>query len=675
MKFINFVVVKIAVCYAAGIVIAYFVGEVSFFMLKWLLPLFLILLVIWIWERPKLKPGVLFGIITYCVIFSIGFANYQAKQPQHSKRHFSQFTSGSTSEVLQLKITQILKPNAYNHKYLADVIQINGRVVQGTLLLSTERDSTNTIRNIDDLLLLSSEIDALPTPMNPYQFDYAKYLNQLGVYHQIRIKTEHIHRITKGSSTIKGFSEKIREYLILKLSETPIKAPQRSIIQALLLGQRADIEKDLYSQYAAAGALHILAVSGLHVGILYLIFARLLSPFERLKHGKIIKQFVLVIGLWAFALLAGLSPSVVRAVTMFSFFALAGMLNRPTNSFNTLWLSFFVLLLVNPNWLFHVGFQLSYAAVFAILWIQPKLYAIYIPRFYLDKLFWGIITVTLAAQIGIAPLSLYYFHQFPGLFFVTNLVILPFMGILLSLGLLVLLLATVDLLPYWLAIGYDWLIMQLNAFIGWVASQEAYLFENVAFSFGMLLSTYTVLVMLILFWTQRNKSYLVGIKGALVLYLVVSVSEKIDRQHEELILFHQTGISLLGYQTDGNFKLFQGDSLDYSKRFPIKGYVIGKGISKVTSELAPHFFSYRDKRILRLDSLGVYPSEEIDILLLTHSPKVHLERLIDSLQPSLIIADGSNYRSYVNRWEVTCKQRNVLFHATAIKGAFSFNLF
>jgi competence protein ComEC len=362
----------------------------------------------------------------------------------------------------------------------------------------------------------------------------------------------------------------------------------------------------------------------------------------------------------------------VRAVTMFSFFALAGMLDRPTNSFNTLFLSFFVLLVFNPNWLFHVGFQLSYLAVFFILWIQPKLYKLYIPKFYHDQLLWGIITVTLAAQIGIAPLSVYYFHQFPGLFFITNLVILPFLTILLAGGLLVVFLAIIDLLPNSLALKYNWLIKQLNGFIHWIAQQEAFIFTDISFSFSTMIASYALIFGLILWWKLKTSKEFLYVLFGFTLLFGVKLWESRSSAKEQLVVFHKSRTTLLGYQNNGTLILLQNDTINYFNLFPVRDYRVGRQVTGVTSVVLPRVFKYRNKTVLRLDSLGVYPSEKIDVILLTSSPKVHLERLIDDIQPILIIADGSNYKTYVKRWDTTCTKRNIPFHYTGEKGAYIF---
>ena len=229
-----------------------------------------------------------------------------------------------------------------------------------------------------------------------------------------------------------------------------------------MLGQRQDISKEIYNSYTQAGAIHILAVSGLHVGIILLLLNFIFKPLIYFKNGNYIKLIVIVLILWSYAVIAGLSASVVRAVTMFTAVAIGMHLKRPTNVYNTLTISAFFLLLFKPMFLFDVGFQLSYLAVLAIVIIQPMLEKLWKPKFKLIDFFWKIFTVTIAAQFGIIPVSLYYFHQFPGLFFLSNLVIIPCLGFILGFGILIIILGLLNLLPNFLASTFGFVICSLG---------------------------------------------------------------------------------------------------------------------------------------------------------------------------------------------------------------------
>ena len=671
MKFINFSVVKFAFFLTAGIIIAHFYPNILYFYL--VISLCISLLIIGFVIKEHLFQTIYFGIVTYACIFLLGAVTYQINLPEFQNNHYSQNDLMDLKEnILQLKIKEVLKSDTYNSKYIAEVIAINNNYFDGKILLNIKRDSFENIFNIDDLLLISSKLKKISAPLNPHQFDYSAYMKSLGIYNQVHSSQRTILNQSKGNPTLRGQADKVRSYLIQKLKKSPLTPNVIAIVQALILGQKKDINKQLYNDYSAAGAIHILAVSGLHVGIIYFILIALLRPFKNLFKNELIISIIMVISLWGFAFLTGLSPSVIRAVTMFSFFAFAKAINRETNGINTLFLSYFILLIINPLWLFYVGFQLSYLAVFFILWLLPLFNKIYYPKNYFIKKIWGIFTVTLAAQLGIIPLSIYYFHQFPGLFFITNLIILPFLGILLGGGIILIFLSMFNILPDWFALFYNFLIKLMNSCIHWIANQELFLFQNITFSLSKVFASYLLIISIILFWDYQNRKSSLFFALGLSILFSVSIFDNYSNSKNELIVFHKNRQSIIGNKNSSILHLYTSDStLNISNSYPIKAYKIAKGIIEYSEIKTPQVFKYNEKLILILDSLGVYPnSYKIDIILLTYSPKVNLNRMLDRLQPKMIIADGNNYKSYVNRWKKSCNEKNIAFHFTGTDGAY-----
>ncbi|MFT4668734.1 MAG: competence protein ComEC [Flavobacteriaceae bacterium] len=671
MKFINYLIIRFSILTTLGIVAGHFSAFQSIFFLKATVILVAVLLILWLLTRNQLYQNSVYGIVSYMSFFTIGYCNYQIQLPLFQPNHYSHISSEKTTDFFQLKITDILKPGNYNRKYIAKVEAINGISTSGTILILIQKDSTSGPLFIDDQILLKTTLKPIPRPLNPGQFNYSKYMETLGIYDQIQFKNRRILMKTVGSITLKGQAEGLRNYLLEKLKQTSLGFDERAIIQALVLGQKKDINKDLYSSYAKAGAVHILAVSGLHVGILYFILTFILSFTNRLKWGNFIQSFLIIFCLWFFAFVTGLSPSVTRAVTMFSIFAIAKNINRESSTINNLFLSFFLLILINPLWLFHVGFQLSYLAVFSIIVVQPKLSRYYRPRFYIDKLFWGIFTVSIAAQLGVLPLSIYYFHQFPGLFFLTNIVVLPVIGILLGGGILLIILSVLNFLPDQFTKTYNFLIKSLNEFINWVANQELFVFQDIHYTEGNTLTTYFFLTSLILLWYKFNYKNLIFVLVSLNLLIGFVVWDKFKSSQNELLVFHKSRKSLIGYKNDDQFTLFRNDSLaNFETSYPLRNYLINREINNYCEEGIPKTFKFRNTNILILDSLGVYSKNfQKSVVILTESPQVNLERLIDSIDPQQIIADGSNYTSYVIRWKNTCVQKKLPFHHTGKRGA------
>ncbi|AYN69147.1 ComEC family competence protein [Euzebyella marina] len=621
--------------------------------------------------KPE-KNSIFFGIGMAFTTIGIGALAIALNHRENRPNHYSKYVSKSDNNY-QLKIVEEMKPTAFSYRYLAKVIAVNQTPSSGKILLSGPKDSVHLL-NVDDELVAFGKERKIPSPLNPHQFDYSKYMYSHGISDQLTLSDGNYILKTNSSKTIYGLASHIRNTIITNLKAAHFGSDELSIIQALLLGQRADISEDTYSNYKDAGAVHILAVSGLHIGILLLILQFILRPLERFRKGKTVKTILIILLLWGFALLAGFSASVVRAVTMFSFLAYAQHLNRPSNNFNILALSMFaILLVINPRLLFQVGFQMSYAAVFSIIWIYPLLQKLYHPKNKILRYFWQLLSVSIAAQLGVLPVSLYYFHQFPSLFFISNLVIVPLLGVILALGIVVIILANIQLLPNWLITIYDHIIKYMNLIVEWVAQQEEFIFRDIPFGLAQLILAYLCIITFILFLTRPTFKKVLPFAFVLICFQSWMIYNKIQlKQKEVLFLAHQTKNTLLVHHLGNQLTILSKDSL-YEKRL-VNTYKVAEHIDEVKPKLLKNTYQWKDQHLFFIDSTGVKPphKKSSDYLILTQSPKINLNRLIDSIKPHIIIADGSNYRSYVNQWKATCRKRKIPFYYTGEKGAYFF---
>ncbi len=670
---LNFAVVKLSLCVVLGIILGFYFRFPVEDLLVWGTTIFLLFIFTFFRSRKLLFPDPFFGIATFLIFIFLGIFTTSVNLPENQPKHYINIVDSSSEDLLTGKIVEKLKPTLFQDKFVIVANTWGSRNITGKILLNINTDVKNDKFKIGDIVAVPAKFSAVNSPLNPHQFDYAKYLENQRILRQINIQPGELKILEAESKGLLAFAGKIREKIILELKASELKKEELAIIQALLLGQRQDISKEVYEHYAAAGVIHILALSGLHVGIILLILSRILQPLEKIKNGKTFKVILILLLLWSYAVVAGLSPSIVRAVTMFSFLAVGMQINRRTNALNTLFMSLLVLLLINPHFLLHVGFQLSYAAVFAIILIQPHLYKLHEPNHKVTKYFWGIFTVTIAAQIGVLPLSLFYFHQFPGLFFLSNLLILPFLGIILGLGLLISFLAIADLLPGFLTEIYGWMISTLNNFVSWIASKEEFLFEDIYFSLLLCLSFYLLILSVISFIRVPRYKHFIPVLIAVIVVQAVFIFEEKRAHQNEAVIFHKSRNSIIGFKKGKNLQLFHDlDSLEALPTF-LKNYKTESNIVSVEEANLQNVLHFEDNRILVIDSLGIYNLAKFnpEIVLLKNSPKINLERMISTLNPKIVIADGSNYPSYVERWKKTSEKRKLPFHATFEKGAFA----
>ena len=324
--------------------------------------------------------------------------------------------------------------------------------------------------------------------------------------------------------------------------------------------------------------------------------------------------------------------------------------------------------------LFEVGFQLSYLAVFSIVWIQPKLYVLWKPTWKLIDYFWQLFTVSTAAQLGVLPISLFYFHQFPGLFMLSNLVIIPFIGSILIGGIVVIVLSLLKILPLFMANVYGVVISAMNAFVSWISKQESFLIEEISFSFLLLITTYGCLVVGVRFLTKRSYKNSLAFLGVVALFQLGLLYEKCQMGiKKELVIFHKSRQTLLVERTGKRIKVYHDlDSLQLLKLSALKSYKIGEKIEDVLyKSKLPTVLKLQHTNLLLIDSLSVYqlPALQNCVVLLCQSPKINLVRLLKTIHPKEVIADGSNYKSQIRHWRAICEKYQVPFHDTGTDGA------
>ena len=666
-RLLKYVPLHFLVFLILGIVIQFYTQIWTFGFLKLFFVLLFLAISLFAFRKKKEST-----IIAVMLFFSIGISAVYVQDARNFKNHYSHFYKEETKVVL--RISKVLKPGFYQDKYVAEVVQMHTGKTRGAVLLNIQKDSLRERLIIDDQISVNIEFKKVPPPLNGNQFNYKEYLAKQGIYHQLFIESTEFLQLSNTKSSLVGISGKFRNKIQKSLLKYNFKRDELAVITALLLGQRQEISKELLTDYASAGAIHILAVSGLHVGIILLILSFLFKPIEKIKNGTYLKALCIVLLLWMFAFIAGLSASVVRAVTMFTFLAIGQSLQRKKVVEFSLISSMLFLLILKPMFLFDVGFQLSYLAVFGIIWVQPKLVTLYHPRFLIDKKVWQLITVSIAAQVGILPLSIYYFQQFPGLFVLSNLVIIPFLGAILIGGILVIFMSLLNVLPTFLALMYGYVISLMNDFVSWVGAQEQFLFKEISISFAMMLCCYLLIFSGTLFLIKKTpRKFMYFLIVVLLIQSLYFFEERKAIEKESLIVFHKSRFSIIGKRKGLKIKIQQNiDTLKPSEINIIKSYVTAEYIKYVENINFKNFIQFKEKNILIVDSLGVFQLNKLahPIVILQHSPKINLERLIYRLKPSLIIADGSNYKSYASNWKKISIKYKVPFHDTRKKGFF-----
>jgi competence protein ComEC len=291
-------------------------------------------------------------------------------------------------------------------------------------------DSISTNLQLGDVLMLNAKFQKNSPPKNPEEFDYAYYLARRGFFATSFIKSTDYKCIGHENLWLRKTIINIQTEMFNSIKNAGIDGDNFAVLRALIIGDKQLLSEELIKSYSTAGAMHVLAVSGLHVGLVFIVLNFLLRPLGKRRTGMIFKTVLIIFGLFLYVSLAAFAPSVCRACVMLTFVLIGNTLGKKTNIYNSLAASALFLLCINPYSIFEVGFQLSYCAVIAIVYFQPIMYrAIYIRNKILNYIF-SLATVSISAQMGTSCLTIFYFHNFPNYFLITNILIIPLVTVI-----------------------------------------------------------------------------------------------------------------------------------------------------------------------------------------------------------------------------------------------------
>lgn len=461
----------------------------------------------------------------------------------------------------------------------------------GNIMVFLKKEPKAQSLRMGDFIVVQGNLSTPGAPLNPEEFDYAFYL-----------KTQRINRIlfvpeqgwqpiqTTKANNIKTLFARWRNYLLNTLQENGLSGEEYSVAAAILLGNDQLIDPDTQQNYVAAGAVHILCVSGMHVGIIFLVLTFVLGFLNKLKKGILIKNLLLFLLLWSYALLTGLSPSVLRATVMISFFILANALKRDYDSYNLLAASAFVLLLFNPFLIFHVGFQLSYSAVLGILTFYYPLYrSIYIKN-KIATVFWAALMVSLSAQLGAFPIAAHYFHVFPVYFLLTNLIIFVLSYLILSLGFGLLLLSWLPLVPRLLGIVLSFTIKILNLWVQFVAHIPFSQLSDLYFSWPTVTLIYLLVLFVFLFLFKRKWGLVLPALTVAFLLLALQTFRNIELQSQKHIIIYAVNQHPVIGLIEGRSQILLTDSTAVAQpgllNYNLGNYRISRGLRNETKKIS-----------------------------------------------------------------------------------------
>jgi len=554
---------------------------------------------------------------------------------------------------------------------------------RGTANLYFQKDSAASKLLFGDRLFVEAEFVPPEKAQNPDGFDYAAYLKRQGIGATSFISSGSWQITDRNAAfSIQRAADKCRNYLLNVYRNFGIQGDEFAVLAALTLGYTDALDPDLRKSYSATGAMHILSVSGLHVGVVYLVLAFLLGFMNKNQQQKVFKTILITLLLWLYAFLTGLSPSVMRATLMFTFVAVALSFERKSQIYNTIFMSAFVMLIFNPHFLFDVGFQLSYSAVLSIIFFQPVVSVMYRANNKISRFIWDLFSVSIAAQLGTAPFTLYYFHQFPNYFLLTNLVAIPLSTIViyLAMGLLM-----VSFIPYlslavaFLLKGSLWL---LNFLIVWI-QHLPYSLSHISLDVSQMLFLFMAIFCLSAYF--YNKKFAALFVGLLSILLACVFNLNVNYQtltSKRMIVYAGQKNTHVNFINRNQNYVFTTDSTEAER---IAGsFWQNRKLENPQYLLKNNWFSdnfacFEGLRIFIMtdDSLKMKITStpiELDYLIIGNRIKPKIEQVLECVHPHEIIVDKNISKWYSESIKKACIARKIGFYSVAEKGAYILNL-
>jgi competence protein ComEC len=561
----------------------------------------------------------------------------------------------------------------------------------GKMLCYFHKDTLSEKLRYGDRLIVNASLQYPQSAMNPYAFNYRKYLAQQGIYHTTWIGKEKMKILErdKGNPFI-AFSLKLRNRILDILKTQLGDNDEYKVAAAIIAGYRTALDADLRATFANSGAMHVMCVSGLHVGIIYLILGFLLKFLsDKIVWQRIIKVIIILAFIWLYALLTGFSASVLRASTMFSFVAGGMLFQRKVPIYNSLAASALLLLLFNPVFIFQPGFQLSYLAVIGIVSLFPLIRKLIPAKGKIATKLSDLVAVSVAAQIATSPISLYYFNQFPNYFILTNIIVVPLAGLIIYTAIPALLLNAVPLAGELLSKLLALEMKIMNGSVNFIDKLPGSVSQHVFISFLQMILLYAMIILLYHGILNRSKVF---IRTSALLILVFagigSFHQIRQMQHKEMLIPYGLDDAIIVVDqgkctviTDDTTHTFQkkfassfGKYLTYHKiGEPV---FISRSHSLATGSFIYHYpvIQYRNQRFLIFDNTWKQNQSEhffqTDYILLEQSPFVEFDKLSADFQNDIFIFTSNNKKNTVRIWERLAENKNIPYYNIFSSGAF-----
>lgn len=626
-------------------------------------------------------------LLQFIIAFAAMLITWQ-KDCRHSDGWYGNAYKSGDQLLIRIEEPPVRKSKSFKATCHVKAILRNGNIIPaGGRILAYFSDG-HTIQ-YGDLILIRTAVREIKNAGNPGSFDYKRYARFQQVFHHIFIRTgEWVHLKQQEPDRLKQFVFDLQSYTVNTLRKfTSQDKKVLGIAEALLIGYKEDLDKDLVQAYSNTGVVHIIAISGLHLGLIYVVLLWVFNRLPLIRRSGFLKALMIIGSLWLFALLTGASASVLRSAVMFTCIVTGKAFERKSSISNSLAVSAFILLCYNPYFLWDVGFQLSYLAIMGIVWLQQPVFRSFYCKNSIVKRVWEMLSVTIAAQVLTFPVCIYYFHQFPNLFFASNLVAVP--------------LSTVILFAELFLIGISWMPAVANV-VGYATGKAIYAmnaiiqyFNDLPFSltdhiYANIYTTWLLYGAVCCFagWLLiRHKIYFRLTLLFMLIFTAFHTGAGLQVAYQKkIIVYNIPSHQAIDFVYRRQY-FFYGDSIlmkeGSSKNFHLKPARIAMQLTSSVRHIPAlqhrqELWQFFQKRILIIDRAVVFePGKEklkTDILLISKNPPVDIFMLARAVDPAIVVLDASNSLWKIAKWKKQCEALLLPCFSIPDEGAFVYNI-
>ncbi len=642
--------------------------------------------------RFKRKNRWIFGASAHLFLMSFGICLHYFHQENNQPHHFGEYVGQQCQFIGTVKN---IAPKGKNYQAILQVFSLGKDSLQpasGQLLAYMPIDTFRQKPTIGDTLLCKAYLSSPQGALNPKAFNYAHFLHTRNIHFTAYIKSENWQKVNQSNPfSLIGFSQNIQNKCLTILQKHLPTERERAVASALILGYKPDLSQETKAAYSNTGAMHVLAVSGLHTGFIYIIVMMFLNKIPiRNSTWLVLKTALLIGSLWLFALITGAAPSVLRSATMFSFVALGKALNRQANIYNTLAASAFCLLLVNPFLIFAPGFQLSYLAVGGIVYFQPLIYKLKYFKNKLPDYLWNLTAVSCSAQLSTFPLSLYYFHKLPLYFWLSGMIVIPAAALILPLGLLLFMVDKIPLLGWFIGKLLHFAVSLMNFLVFSIQDLPGTILTKTWVGPIGLILIFGSIASLVYTIEQKKARGFLAIGGFLLLLCFGNIHNSWNSiQQKNITIYHHKKASII-------------DLVDGKKVYTISSEIPGSPEIKYTTvshlqyravktqhflqpdsltidfehlRVKSYYYQFFDKHIFLLNKNSILPDNKlkVDYLLVSGNPDFDFEKVDQSIEFSTLIIDATNRFYSRERWIKYCQKNDLEYWDISQKGAFTYD--